>query len=180
MPTIGSYDLKGAPFSWTKVYALRNALTLWPDCSFIWFLGQDSFIMEPELDIKEHIMKAGKLEAMMIKDHPVVPPDSIIKTFNHLKANDIDLVITQDNEGLSSESMIIRNGDWAKFFLETWYDPIYRSYNFQKAEEHALVSLQGRRHAIRCSGTWPALLTSGHTYRNTLSSGILQSFRDSL
>ncbi len=28
----------------------------------------------------------------------------------------------------------------AKFFLDTWFDPLYRSYNFQKAEGHALVS----------------------------------------
>jgi mannan polymerase II complex MNN11 subunit len=139
MPTIGSYDLNGSPFSWTKVFAMRHALTLFPDCTFVWYLGQDAFIMDPDVDIKESIMKSSKLEEHMIKDHPVVPPDSIIKTFHHLKGNDIDLVLTQDKEGLSSESFIIRNGEWARFFLETWYDPIYRSYNFQKAEEHALV-----------------------------------------
>jgi hypothetical protein len=76
----------------------------------------------------------------MIKDHPVVPPDSIIKTFSHLKGEDVDFVLTQDKDGLSAGSFVIRNGDWAKFFLETWFDPIYRSYNFQKAETHALVS----------------------------------------
>jgi hypothetical protein len=37
--------------------------------------------------------------------------------------------------------MVIRNTEWAEFYLDTWYDPLYRSYNFQKAEIHALVSL---------------------------------------
>jgi hypothetical protein len=96
--------------------------------------------MNPDLTIEEHIMKPARLEKLMIKDHPVVPPDSIIKTFTHLKGRDVDFVLTQDKEGLSTGSFILRNGEWARFFLETWYDPIYRSYNFQKAETHALVS----------------------------------------
>lgn len=76
----------------------------------------------------------------MIRDKPVVPPDSVIRTFAHLKGDKIDFVVTQDQEGLCQGSFIVRSGDWAKFFLDTWFDPLYRSYNFQKAEAHALVS----------------------------------------
>jgi mannan polymerase II complex MNN11 subunit len=75
----------------------------------------------------------------MIRDHPVVPPDSI-KTFSHLRGQDVDFLVTQDREGLSTASFVVRNSEWSRFFLETWFDPIYRSYNFQKAETHALVS----------------------------------------
>lgn len=75
----------------------------------------------------------------MRRDVSVVPPDSVIKTFSHLKGDKVDLVLTQDDEGLCQGSFIIRQTDWAKFFLDTWFDPLYRSYNFQKAEGHALV-----------------------------------------
>ena len=75
----------------------------------------------------------------MLKDKAVVPPDSVIHTFSHLKGDRIDLVLTQDGEGLCQESFIVRQGEWAKFFLDSWFDPLYRSYNFQKAEGHALV-----------------------------------------
>ena len=92
-------------------------------------------------------MKPAKLEGLMIKDYPVVPPDSIIKTFSHLKGQDVDFVVTQDKDGMSASSFVVRNGDWARFFLETWFDPLYRSYNFQRAETHALVSL-----ASACQG----------------------------
>jgi mannan polymerase II complex MNN11 subunit len=57
-----------------------------------------------------------------------------------LKGSEIDLALSQDNEGLAPGSFIIRNGEWAQFFLDTWYDPLYRSYNFVRAEIHALVS----------------------------------------
>ena len=95
--------------------------------------------MNPTLSLTSHIMAPQRLDSLMLKDKPVVPPDSVIHTFSHLKGDKIDLVLTQDGEGLCPESFILRQGDWAKFFLDVWFDPLYRSYNFQKAEGHALV-----------------------------------------
>ncbi|KAJ0124944.1 hypothetical protein J7T55_006287 [Diaporthe amygdali] len=137
-PKVGEYDLKGAPASWTKVVAMRHALTKFPDATYFWYVDIDTFIMNPALAIERDIMSAAKLEAMMIVDKPVVPPDSIIHTFSHLKAEDVDFVVTQDKDGLATNSWLIRNSEWSRFFLETWFDPTYRSYNFQKAETHAL------------------------------------------
>lgn len=74
----------------------------------------------------------------MIVDTPIVPPDSVIKTYAGLKGNSVDFVITQDKDGLSEKSFILRRGEWAKFFLDVWFDPLYRTYNFQRAERHAL------------------------------------------
>lgn len=136
---VGDYDLKGSPASWNKVVSLRHAITKYPEASWFWYLDQDSYIMNTQ-SLESLFLKADKIESLMIKDHPVVPPDSIIKTFPHLKGNDIDFVLTQDREGLSAGSFFVRNGEWAKFFIDTWFDPLYRSYNFQKAEGHALVS----------------------------------------
>lgn len=95
--------------------------------------------MNPKLSLTSHVMAPQRLESLMLKDKPVVPPDSVIHTFSHLKGDKIDLVLTQDGEGLCQESFILRQGEWAQFFLDTWFDPLYRSYNFQKAEGHALV-----------------------------------------
>lgn len=139
LPHVGDFDLNGAPMTWTKVVALRAALTKFPDAKYFWFLEQDALIMNPAITVEHELMKPSNLDDIMIRDHPVVPPDSIIKTFSHLKGQDVDLMITQDKEGLSTSSFIVRNTEWARFFFETWFDPIYRSYNFQKAETHALV-----------------------------------------
>ena len=120
---------------------MRHAITKFPDCKYVWYLDQHALIMRADSRVDEPVMGAQRLEDMMLKDHPVVPPESIIKTFSHLKAGDVDLVITQDKDGLATTSVVLRNGEWAKFFLDTWFDPLYRSYNFQKAETHALVRL---------------------------------------
>ncbi|KAI3555310.1 galactosyl transferase GMA12/MNN10 family protein [Colletotrichum abscissum] len=134
----GDYDLNGSPSSWNKVVSLRHAMTKFPEARWFWYLDQDAYIMDPETSLENLVLKSDRLDTLMARDHPVVPPDSIIKTFPHLKGDDIDFVVTQDREGLSSSSFFIRNGDWAKFFIDTWFDPLYRSYNFQKAEGHAL------------------------------------------
>ncbi|OHE97623.1 galactosyl transferase GMA12/MNN10 family protein [Colletotrichum orchidophilum] len=134
----GDYNLNGSPASWNKVVSLRHAMTTFPEARWFWYLDQDAYIMDPETTLENLLLKSERLDALMARDHPVVPPDSIIKTFPHLRGDDIDFVVTQDREGLSSSSFCIRNGEWAKFFIDTWFDPLYRSYNFQKAEGHAL------------------------------------------
>jgi mannan polymerase II complex MNN11 subunit len=113
-------------------------MTLNPRSTYFWYLDSSALIMNPDIPLVSHILTKSKLEEQMIVNHPVVPPDSVIKTFANLKGDRIDLVVTQDKDGLSETSFIVRNGEWAKYFLDVWFDPIYRSYNFQKAEAHAL------------------------------------------
>lgn len=134
------YDLAGAPKSWTRIPAVRHAMAQNPHSTYFFQLDQHALIMNPSFTINSHVMARSRLESLMLKDIPVVPPDSVIKTFSHLRGDRVDLVLTQDAEGLSQDSFIIRQGDWAHFFLDAWFDPLYRQYNFQKAEVHALVS----------------------------------------
>lgn len=140
-------------------------MTLNPHSTFFFSLNPHSLIMQPSYSLHDHILRPRRLEDLMIKDIPVVPPDSVIHTFSHLKGDKVDLVLTQDYENLSPGSFIIRQGDWAHYFLDAWFDPLYRAYNFQKAEGHALVLL------LEFS-----VLPSPLTFpRNTLFSGIPQS-----
>jgi len=142
-PKLTDYDLSNpkAPESWAKIPAMRHAITKNPHSSYFFYLDHRALITNPALSLEKHIMSKPRLESLMLLDQPVVPPDSIIKTFHNRNAEHIDLVLTQDHEGLSTASFIIRRGDWAKFFLDAWFDALYRSYNFQKAEAHALEHL---------------------------------------
>lgn len=113
-------------------------MTLHPGSTFIWYLDATALIMNPLLSLEAHVLAPARLQKVMITNAPIVPPDSVIKTFTNLKGDRIDFVVTQDKEGLTPSSFVVRNGEWAKYFLDAWFDPIYRSYNFQKAEGHAL------------------------------------------
>ncbi|KAL8939957.1 MAG: hypothetical protein Q9216_003063 [Gyalolechia sp. 2 TL-2023] len=137
-PNVTDYNFGDSPRSWALVPALRHALTVHPQSTYFFALSPHALIMNPAINLRSHALEKKKLESLMLKDRPVVPPDSVIRTFGGLKGDRIDLVLTQDEEGLCQGSFILRRGDWANFFLDTWFDPLYRSYNFQKAEGHAL------------------------------------------
>ncbi|KAL8914715.1 MAG: hypothetical protein Q9171_000728 [Xanthocarpia ochracea] len=138
-PTISSYpSINDSPRTWALVPALRHALTVYPHSTYFFALSPHALIMNPTLNLRTHIFSPKTLEKVMLREKPVVPPDSVIKTFGNLKGDRIDLILTQDGEGLCQGSFIVKNGEWARFFLDTWFDPLYRSYNFQKAEAHAL------------------------------------------
>ncbi|KAI9833423.1 MAG: hypothetical protein M1826_007521 [Phylliscum demangeonii] len=132
------YELRGAPSSWARVPALRHALATHPHTPLFFQLDAGAVIGNGSLALETHIMAPARLAQLMLKDVPVVPPDSVIRTFSHLKPAQVDLVLSQDATGLAPASLLLRQGEWARFFLDTWFDPIYRSYNFQKAEVHAL------------------------------------------
>ena len=133
-------------------------MTLFPGSTYIWSLDATALIMTPSLAITTHLLTPARLEALMISNAPVVPPDSVIKTFANLKGDRIDFVVSQDAEGLAPSSFVVRNGDWARFFLDAWFDPIYRSYNFQKAESHAL------EHIVQFVSPFPFLPTMFTSY----------------
>ncbi|CAD6581345.1 MAG: hypothetical protein ASARMPREDX12_000438 [Alectoria sarmentosa] len=137
-PDVSDYDYGNSPRSWAVVPALRHAMTKYPHSTYFFNLSPHSLIMNPKISLTSHVMDKKRLESIMLRDKPVVPPDSVIRTFTHLKGDKVDLVLTQDAEGLCQGSFVLRRGEWAKFFLDTWFDPLYRSYNFQKAEAHAL------------------------------------------
>jgi len=116
-------------------------MTLFPWSTYFFFLDHHALIMNPTLLVQDHIMAPARLDSIMLVDTPIVPPDSVIRTFRHGYAGNVDFVIAQDAEGLCQTSFIVRRGEWAKYFLDVWFDPLYRSYNFQRAEGHALEHL---------------------------------------
>jgi mannan polymerase II complex MNN11 subunit len=137
-PYNDQYPLNNSPLTWARVPAMRHAITMYPGSTFFWYIDHTALIMNPTIPIHTALLTSAKLEATMMSNAPVVPPDSVIKTFSNLKGDRIDFVLAQDKDGLAPSSFVIRNGEWAKYFLDVWFDPIYRSYNFQKAEFHAL------------------------------------------
>ncbi|TID24279.1 glycosyltransferase family 34 protein [Venturia nashicola] len=146
-PNMKDYPIGDSPRTWSKVPAVRHAMTKFPKTPFFFYIDERTVITNPTLSVEKHITDKARLESLMIADIPVVPPDSVIKTFGNIKGDRIDLIMTQDKEGLSQGSWILRRGEWAKFMLDSWFDPLYRSYNFQKAERHAL------EHIVQWHGT---------------------------
>ncbi|PKY02636.1 subunit of Golgi family mannosyltransferase complex [Aspergillus campestris IBT 28561] len=134
-------SLEGAPRSWALIPAVRHAMASNPYSKFFFHLDAHALFMNPSQSLESHVLDKSRLESLMRKDVPVVPPDSIIKTYAHLRAEDVDLIVSTDSDDLSSGSFLIRQGEFSRFFLDIWFDPLYRSYNFARAETHSLDHL---------------------------------------
>ncbi|KAL4752835.1 hypothetical protein BDW72DRAFT_170246 [Aspergillus terricola var. indicus] len=127
-----------SPRSWGIVPAVRHAMAAHPSATYFFHLDVHALFMNPIESLESRLLNRHRLEPLIRRDVPVVPPDSIIRTFSHLHPEDIDLIVTTDAEDLSTGSFVLKQGDFARFFLDTWFDPLYRSYNFAKAETHSL------------------------------------------
>lgn len=125
------------------VPALRHAMAVYPDSAYFYYLSPHALIMEPAKSLKLQVLDKMRLESLMLNDISVVPPNSAVKTVSHLSADEAELIFTLDAEDLSTGSFIIKQGEFAGFFLDAWFDPLYRKYNFAKAETHTLVSGTG-------------------------------------
>lgn len=138
-----NYPLNDPPIpkSWARIPATRHAMALFKHSTYFFQLDPDSLILQPSLTLNTHITDPSRITSLYLPNRPVVPPDSVIKTYPSRSASQIDLILTQDHEGLAQTSFILKRGAFADFFLDTWFDPLYRSYNFQRAEGHALEHL---------------------------------------
>lgn len=132
------YPIGPVSSGWSRIPALRHAMSTFPYTDTFFFLDSNSIIMNPTLSIESHIMTPERLGKLMRRDVPVVPPDSVIKTYRHVPVERIQFVLTQDKDGLDPSAMLVKRGQWAHYLFDAWFDPIFRLYGFQKAEKHAL------------------------------------------
>ncbi|PWW77568.1 Glycosyltransferase Family 34 protein [Tuber magnatum] len=135
---VTDYPIGEVPNGWACIPAIRHAMKEYKYSTYFWFLDQDAVIMNPSLSLEQHILAPERLGSIMRRGVPVVPSSSIIETYKHVPPERVQFVITQDAGGLQPGSMILKAGPWAHYLLDAWFDPIFRYYGFQKAEQHAL------------------------------------------
>ncbi|EPS44983.1 hypothetical protein H072_1030 [Dactylellina haptotyla CBS 200.50] len=141
--------------SFNKLPMIRQAMSMYPYTKTFWFLSSDSLIINMDLSLHSHILSKERLNSLMLRDHPVIPPESIIKTFKRTEADDVQFIITQDGHSVKSDSFFIRRKKdeygWEKgkggkkggsvygyYLLDVWFDPLYRFYHFGDGETSAL------------------------------------------
>lgn len=120
---------------------MRHAMSVYSKSKWFWYLDQNSIIMNPSINLATTVLAPKMLSPIIRHDVPIVPPDSIIRTYHGTPPHHIEFILTQDHDGLNPGSFVIKQGDWARFFLDVWMDPLLKSYSFQKAEQSALVWL---------------------------------------
>lgn len=122
-------ETKDLSDGWKRLVALREVLEEYPDSEWLWYLDQDAIIMDTKLSLQEHVLNPARIDHLVLKDEPVVPPDSVIRTLKSASFETIQFILSQDHSGLNTKSFLLKNGDFARYLLDTWAEPVRKLYS---------------------------------------------------
>ena len=80
---------------------------------------------------------------MPLRESPVFPPHSTTRTLSlrTQPVSQIALILSHGAGILHTGSIVLRRGDYASFVLDSWSDPLVRSYGFEGEDGHAIEHL---------------------------------------
>jgi hypothetical protein len=140
---ISKYDIGGAHPVWAKLPAIVETFNLHPQAKWVWWLDLDAIIMTPTIDLREHLLAQHVLLNKMLKDTNINKPGGTekldIKTPANPDINKIDIIVSQDHNGLNAGSFWIRRSEFSRLFIDMWADPMYVRENWIAQEQDAMV-----------------------------------------
>lgn len=127
------------PNGWSKTFILREAMYAFPNAKWFWYIDEKSMIMRHDISLNNYLLKPKALDPIILRNQPLIPPDSTIKTYEHSTADEVSLILTQNSKSLNTDNFIIKNDLTGRAILELWMDPLFRKYpTFRKDESNAL------------------------------------------
>ncbi|KAJ5126425.1 hypothetical protein N7526_008602 [Penicillium atrosanguineum] len=136
-----SYNLpNGAAIYWNKIPILKEAFERHPDAEWVWWMDMDIIIMNTTLNIYDHILSKEGLAHNILLDREMTGAGggkSGFSTPATYKHNDINFVISLDSWGMNVGNFLIRRGEWSKWLLDLWVEPLYISQNWVFPENDA-------------------------------------------
>lgn len=99
--------------------------------------------MNPSIPIHTHFLSSASLLALPLRDVPLFPSETTVRTPS-LRAqpiSQISLILSHGAGILHTGSILLRRGDYANFVIDSWNDPLVRSYGFPGEDYEALEHL---------------------------------------
>jgi mannan polymerase II complex MNN11 subunit len=96
--------------------------------------------MNPSIPLHTNFLSPASLLALPLRDVPVFPPETSIRTLplRTQPISQISLILSHGGGILHTGSILVRRGDFANFFIDSWNDPLVRSYGFPGEDHQAL------------------------------------------
>lgn len=139
---ISKYDIGSAHPVWAKLPAIVETFNLYPQAKWIWWLDLDAIIMTPDIDLRSHllsheaILKNAQLDVEMNRSGGGLSGSRTLKTIN---PNNVDLIVSQDPNGVNAGSFLIRRSEFTRMFVDMWSDPMFVRENWIAQEQDAMV-----------------------------------------
>lgn len=144
---ITKFNIGNSHAVWAKLPAIVETFNLHPEAKWVWWLDLDAIIMDPTIDLVSHVLSHKALEKAILKNLQLNRPRNGkigLYTSKNPDLNNIDLIISQDHNGINAGSFMIRRSEFTKFLIDMWRDPLYIQQNdWISMEQDALVSSAG-------------------------------------
>ncbi|KAF2098197.1 hypothetical protein NA57DRAFT_40922, partial [Rhizodiscina lignyota] len=138
---------------WKKLPAIVETFQTYPDAQWVWWLDLDAIIMTPSKPIEEKILSHAAILKNIKRETEFVGSDRTpfhVFTEKDPDANEVDMLIAQDQNGLNAGSFMLRRSEWTAWLLEMWKDPIFRTMkDWPGREQDALIHLATQHPKIR-------------------------------
>jgi hypothetical protein len=138
---ITKYDIAQESPVWAKLPAIVDAFNMHPQAKYVWWLDLDAIIMTPTIDINEHLLKPDVLYRKTLKGAKLNIGGEMV-TAKEPDMSKIDLIISQDHNGLNAGSFMLRRSEFTRLLIDMWNDPYFVMQNFHKQEQGVLVCFQ--------------------------------------
>jgi len=141
---ISKYDIGDAQPVWAKLPAIVETFNLHPHAKWVWWLDLDAIIMSPAIDLRTHLLSFEALTKNILLDFDMNKPGgglSGVKTPKTFDPNKIDLIVSQDQNGLNAGSFLIRRSEFTRTFIDIWSDPMFVRKNWMGQEQDAMVCI---------------------------------------
>lgn len=145
---ISKFDIAPAHPVWGKLPAIAETFETYPDAQWIWWLDLDAILMTPSVDLNELLLSHKALGEQLHKDQVLTNSGggkSNISTPKNPDVKKIDLIFSQDQNGINAGSFFIRRSEWSRTFLDVWADPLFVMRTWPGQEQDAVVSISTSR-----------------------------------
>lgn len=110
---------------WEKADILRQTMRQYPDAEWFWWLDLYTFIMEPDVDIRDYLL--DNVENKTYRTLDDFNPLSLQADIPYVNTRDspVDMVLAQDCGGFNLGSFFVRRSPWTELMLDLWWDPAW-------------------------------------------------------
>ncbi|KAF8466641.1 galactosyl transferase GMA12/MNN10 family-domain-containing protein [Kalaharituber pfeilii] len=149
---ITKYDIKGIKPMWAKLPALLDTFNEFPNAQWIWWLDSDAIIMTPDIDLNSYILSHSALSNRLERGVKIISSGAIksdLVSSTEPDVNLIDVIISQDHNGLNTGSFFLRRSTFTRMLIDFWSDPKILYANWQGGEQDGLLHLVTHHPTVR-------------------------------
>ncbi|KAF2500210.1 galactosyl transferase [Lophium mytilinum] len=150
------YDVGDAHPVWAKIPAIADAFYQNPQAKWLWIADSDIIFMTHSVKLEEMLLSQKAMSEKIMKGQTLFngmkdgkSHKTKITMPEEPKISNLDILITQDHNGINAGSIFIRRSQFTRFILEAWTDKLLMEDHWLGKEQDALKHLMLEHPLIR-------------------------------